>query len=70
MHSKTISWMNIPFDSFKMRKKVQTINEDIPFTDDEIRVMFRLPLFHGEQSLYGEMAYWMPIILLLYRCSR
>ena len=52
-----------PFDSFKMRRKVQTINEDIPFTDDEIRVMFRLPLFHGEQSLYGEMAYWMPIIL-------
>ncbi len=52
-----------PFDSFKMRKKVQVINEDIPFTDDEIRTMFRLPLFHGEPSLYGEMAYWIPIIL-------
>ncbi|HID1011785.1 TPA: DUF6538 domain-containing protein, partial [Enterobacter roggenkampii] len=52
-----------PFDSFKMRKKVQVINEDIPFTDNEIRTMFRLPLFHGEPSLYGEMAYWIPIIL-------
>jgi len=52
-----------PFDSFKMRKKVQAMNEDIPFTDDEIRMMFRLPLFHGEPSLYGEMAYWIPIIL-------
>lgn len=52
-----------PFDSFKMRKKVQVINEDIPFTDDEIKAMFRLPLFHGEQSYYGEMAYWVPIIL-------
>lgn len=52
-----------PFDSFKMRKKVQTINEDIPFTDDEIRTIFRLSLFHGEQSHYGEMAYWIPIIL-------
>jgi len=52
-----------PFDSFKMRKKVQAINEDIPFTDDEIRTIFRLPLFQGEPSLYGEMAYWIPIIL-------
>lgn len=52
-----------PFDNFKMRKKVQVINKDIPFTDDEIRIMFRLPLFHGEPSLYGEMAYWIPIIL-------
>ncbi len=52
-----------PFDSFKMRKKIQTINEDIPFTDGEIRTMFRLPLFHGVPSLYGEMAYWVPIIL-------
>lgn len=52
-----------PFDSFKMRKKVQVINEDIPFTDNEIRAMFRLPLFQGEPSLYGEMAYWIPIIL-------
>ncbi|HDT2484628.1 DUF6538 domain-containing protein [Enterobacter cloacae complex sp. 2024EL-00232] len=52
-----------PFDSFKMRKKVQAMNEHTPFTDEEIRTMFRLPLFHGEQSLYGEMAYWIPIIL-------
>lgn len=52
-----------PFDNFKMRKKVQAINEDIPFTDGEISTIFRLPLFHGEPSLYGELAYWIPIIL-------
>ena len=52
-----------PFERFKMRKKELSINEDKPFTDDEIRLMFRLPLFNGEPSYYGDMAYWLPIFL-------
>lgn len=52
-----------PFERFKMRKKELSISEDKAFTDDEIRLMFRLPLFHGEPSYYGDMAYWLPIFL-------
>lgn len=52
-----------PVSLMPKRKRQRQANKDLDFTPDEIALIFDMPLFHGEESPHGAMAYWVPIIL-------
>jgi integrase len=56
-----------PLSKLKKRKVVAGPTVVRSFSRDEIRRIFSLPVFHGEETPYGAMAYWIPIIL--YYCG-
>lgn len=45
------------------KKKRQRSNNHYAFSENEVTTIFNLPLFAGEESPHGAMAYWVPIIL-------
>ncbi|HEM8294390.1 TPA: tyrosine-type recombinase/integrase [Providencia stuartii] len=45
------------------KKKRQRSNNHYAFSESEVTTIFNLPLFEGEESPHGAMAYWVPIIL-------
>ncbi|MGB5118249.1 MAG: site-specific integrase [Providencia rettgeri] len=45
------------------KKKRQRSNNHYAFSESEVTTIFNLPLFEGEVSPHGAMAYWVPIIL-------
>lgn len=52
-----------PLGKLKKRKVVSGPAVIRSFNQDEIRRLFSLPVFLGETTPYGAMAYWIPIIL-------
>ncbi|HGE7387392.1 TPA: DUF6538 domain-containing protein [Yersinia enterocolitica] len=56
-----------PIGKLKKRKVVAGPTVVRSFSHDEISRIFSLPVFHGEDTPYGTMAYWIPIIL--YYCG-
>ncbi|ELY3740107.1 site-specific integrase [Cronobacter sakazakii] len=56
-----------PLGKLKKRKVVAGPTVVRSFSRDEISRIFSLPVFHGEETPYGAMAYWIPIIL--YYCG-
>ncbi len=52
-----------PLGKLKKRKTVAGPAIVRSFSRDEIRRIFSLPVFHGEETPHGAMAYWIPIIL-------
>lgn len=52
-----------PLSKLKKRKTVSMPTVVRSFSHDEIRQIFFLPVFHGEETKHGVMAYWIPIIL-------
>lgn len=56
-----------PLGKLKKRKVVAGPTVVRSFSRDEISRIFSLPVFHGEVTPYGAMAYWIPIIL--YYCG-
>ncbi|WP_459567030.1 hypothetical protein, partial [Enterobacter hormaechei] len=56
-----------PLGKLKKRKVVAGPAVVRSFSRDEISRIFSLPVFHGEETPYGAMAYWIPIIL--YYCG-
>lgn len=60
-----------PLGKLKKRKVVASVVTSAAvrrsFTRDEIQHIFSLPVFHGEGTPHGAMAYWIPIIL--YYCG-
>lgn len=52
-----------PLGKLKKRKVVSGPAVIRSFSQDEIRRIFSLPVFLGETTPYGAMAYWIPIIL-------
>ncbi len=56
-----------PLGKLKKRKTVAGPAIVRSFSRDEIRRIFSLPVFNGEETSHGAMAYWIPIIL--YYCG-
>ncbi|EFH3402867.1 hypothetical protein GQ345_01780 [Escherichia coli] len=56
-----------PLSKLKKRKAIAGPAIIRSFSRDEIRRIFSLPVFHGEDTPHGAMAYWIPIIL--YYCG-
>jgi len=52
-----------PLSKLKKRKTVSGPVIVRSFSRDEIRRIFSLPVFNGEETPHGAMAYWIPIIL-------
>lgn len=52
-----------PLGKLKKRKVVAGLAVVRSFSRDEIHHIFSLPVFNGEETPYGAMAYWVPIIL-------
>lgn len=52
-----------PLSKLKKRKTVSGPTVTRSFSNDEICKIFSLPVFHGEQTTHGAMAYWIPIVL-------
>ncbi|HHQ6628363.1 TPA: site-specific integrase, partial [Serratia fonticola] len=52
-----------PVRELPKRKRQRTNSDDKPFTKSEISQIFSTPLFQGEASPHGAMAYWIPLIL-------
>lgn len=52
-----------PLSKLKKRKTVSMPTVVRSFSHDEIRQIFFLPVFQGEETKHGVMAYWIPIIL-------
>lgn len=56
-----------PLSKLKKRKAIAGPAIIRSYSRDEIRRIFSLPVFHGEDTPHGAMAYWIPIIL--YYCG-
>ena len=56
-----------PLNKLKKRKAIAGPAIIRSYSRDEIRRIFSLPVFHGEDTPHGAMAYWIPIIL--YYCG-
>lgn len=52
-----------PLSKLKKRKVVAGPTVVRSFSRDEIRRLFSLPVFNGEETPHGAIAYWIPIIL-------
>ena len=52
-----------PLSKLKKRKTVSSPRIVRSFSQDEIRQIFSLPVFNGDETPHGDMAYWIPIIL-------
>lgn len=52
-----------PVSLMPKRKRQRQTPKERGFTRDEIALIFNTPLFHGEETPHGAMAYWVPIIL-------
>ncbi|WP_312142853.1 site-specific integrase [Atlantibacter hermannii] len=52
-----------PLSKLKKRKAVAGPTVVRSFSTEEIHRIFSLPVFNGEETPYGAMAYWIPIIL-------
>lgn len=52
-----------PVSLMPKRKRQRPTAKERDFTRDEIALIFNTPLFHGEETPHGAMAYWVPIIL-------
>lgn len=52
-----------PVSLMPKRKRQRQTAKELDFTRDEIALIFNTPLFHGEETPHGAMAYWVPIIL-------
>lgn len=52
-----------PLSKLKKRKTVSGPTVIRSFSSDEIYKIFSLPVFHGEKTTHGAMAYWIPIVL-------
>lgn len=52
-----------PISEIPKKKRQRSNNNHYAFSENEVTSIFNLPLFAGEESPHGAMAYWVPIIL-------
>ncbi len=52
-----------PISEIPKKKRQRSNNNHYAFSESEVTSIFNLPLFAGEESPHGAMAYWVPIIL-------